>query len=369
MSLYRTVYSTLLSRFDPEFCHDAALRLLQVGGNMDIGRRLLKVMFTLEDERLAVTAFGLRFPNPLGMASGFDKNAVALDGLASLGFGHIEAGTATPLPQPGNPKPRMFRLSEDGAIINQLGFPNIGAEGIRRNLQKRDRPLGVVVGMSIGKGRDTPIERAHEDYRSCLTTLYEYADYFAINVSSPNTPELRTLQTKSLLEQLVRSVVTLGQELPDKFGCSPKPLLVKISPDLDTSQLEDVLEVATDCGISGVIATNTTVERPGLESSKRAEEGGLSGRPLKETSTRIIREIYKRVGDRLPIIGSGGIFSAQDAWEKLTAGATLLQAYTGFIYEGPAFARKVNRDLLGLMEKNGVKTIAEVVGTAPNQAE
>jgi dihydroorotate dehydrogenase len=338
-----------------------------VGGSTGITRRLLRARFTVEDDRLAIDAFGLRFPNPLGAASGFDKNAVALGGLASLGFGHIEAGTATPLAQPGNPRPRIFRLAEDEAIINRMGFPNVGAERIRRNLQKQGRPQGMVVGMSVGKGRETPIERAHEDYLSCLSSLYEYADYFAINVSSPNTPELRNLQTKQLLEQLLRSVSDSAKELSAGPEKRPKPLLVKVSPDLDISQLEEVLQVALDCGVSGIIATNTSVERPTLTSHRRSEEGGLSGIPLKETSTRIIREIYKRASRNLVIVGSGGIFSAQDAWEKLTAGATLLQAYTGFIYKGPAFAKQVNSGLIDMMDKNGVKTISEVIGAASGQ--
>jgi dihydroorotate dehydrogenase len=255
-------------------------------------------------------------------------------------------------------------LAEDEAIINRMGFPNIGAERIQQNLRKQGRSPGMVLGMSIGKGRETPIERAHEDYRSCLSSLYEYADYFAINVSSPNTPELRNLQTKQLLEQLLRSVSDSAKELSDGLGERPKPLLVKVSPDLDIPQLEEVLQVATDCGVSGIIATNTSVERPTLTSLRGSEEGGLSGIPLKETSTRIIREIYERAGHNLVIVGSGGIFSAEDAWEKLAAGATLLQAYTGFIYRGPAFAKQVNAGLLDMMDKNGVKAIGEVIGTA-----
>lgn len=367
MSLYQKIYSMLLSRFDPEFCHDAALQALQVGGSASILRQLLRARFTVEDERLAIEAFGLRFPNPLGAASGFDKNAVALKGLASLGFGHVEAGTATPLAQLGNPKPRIFRLAEDEAIINRMGFPNIGAERIQQNLRKQGRPRGMVIGMSIGKGREAPIERAHEDYCSCLSILYEHADYFAINVSSPNTPELRNLQAKQLLEQLLRSVADSAKDLSGGLGIQPKPLLVKISPDLDIPQLEEVLQVATDCGVSGIIATNTSVERPALTSLRGSEEGGLSGRPLKETSTRIIREIYKRAGHKLAIVGSGGIFSAEDAWAKLAAGATLLQAYTGFIYKGPGFAKQINAGLFDMMDKNGIKTISEVIGTASDQ--
>ena len=362
MSLYDKFYTALLTRLDPEFCHETALRVLGVSGRWGIVRRLLEARFSLDDERLAVTAFGIRFPNPLGAAAGFDKNGVAIGALASLGFGCIEVGTVTPFPQSGNPKPRIFRLMEDGAIINRLGFPNIGADGLCRNLRRQGRPPGIAIGVSIGKGVNTPIELAHEDYCYCLSALYECADYFAINVSSPNTPELRTLQTRKLFEGLVRTVVDSGNELSRKVGCRPKPLLAKISPDLDLHQLEAVLEVSVNCGLSGVIATNTTVARPGLASPKRAETGGLSGRPLKETSTRIIREIYRRVGSTLPIVGSGGIFSAEDAWEKLTVGATLVQAYTGFIYEGPVFARRVNQGLLALMDKSGVKTIGEAVG-------
>ncbi|MDP3062393.1 MAG: quinone-dependent dihydroorotate dehydrogenase [Chloroflexota bacterium] len=364
MGLYGVAYSGLVSRLDPELSHNVALRLLQLGGSSRLLRRLLKAMFSFEDRRLSVAALGLVFPNPLGSAAGLDKNGVALPGIASLGFGFIEVGTVTPLPQPGNPRPRLFRLPEDRAVINRMGFPNIGAERLAQNLRKRKAPMGIPLGVSIGKGAGTPIEQAVEDYLSCLASHYEHADYFAINVSSPNTPELRSLQDKRLFERLVRALIDSGTELAREKGCPPKPLLAKVSPDLDIRQLEDVLEVAVNCGLAGIIATNTTLARPGLASRRRGETGGLSGSPLREASTQMVREIYKRVGGKLVIVGSGGIFSAEDAWEKLIAGATLLQAYTGFIYEGPGFARKVSRGLLRLMEKSGVMTIAEVVGKA-----
>lgn len=363
MGLYKFTYGTVLSRLDPESCHEAALLFLRVASRIPITRQMLAACLVRSDERLAVAAFGLRFPNPLGTAAGFDKNAEAVAGLAAVGFGHVEVGTVTPQPQPGNPKPRIFRLTEDRAIINRMGFPNVGVEAFRRNLQRQARPFGVVVGVSIGKGKDTPLERADEDYKACLSALYQHADYFAINVSSPNTPGLRELQTKALLERLLRSVVEHGRELAAQMDCSLKPLLVKIAPDLDLAQLEDVLEAATQCGLAGIIATNTTLDRPPLQSPRRSEEGGLSGLPLKEPSTRMIREIYKRTGGRLPIIGSGGIFTAEGAWEKLKAGATLLQAYTGFIYEGLRYARQVNTGLLRLMEKAGARSLGEIVGT------
>jgi dihydroorotate dehydrogenase len=362
MGLYGIAYSSLVSRLDPEFSHDLALRLLRVGGSSRLPRRLLKSRFTVEDKRLSVAALGLTFPNPLGSAAGLDKNGVALPAIACLGFGHIEAGTVTPLPQPGNPRPRLFRLPEDRAVINRMGFPNLGAERLARNVRKARGRVGVPLGISIGKGSATPIEQADEDYLRCLAALYDCGDYFAINVSSPNTPELRNLQNKAMFERLVRALMESNAKLAREKGCHPKPLLAKVSPDLDIGQLEDVLEVAVNCGLAGIIATNTTLARPSLAGRRRGEAGGLSGRPLREVSTRMVREIYKRAGGRLVVVGSGGILSAEDAWEKLGAGASLLQAYTGFIYQGPGFARRVNQGVLRLMEKSGVKTIAEVVG-------
>jgi len=362
MKLYKLTYSAILSRLDPELCHDAALGFLRLASRLAVTRGALGACLVKADERLAVSAFGLRFSNPLGAAAGFDKNAEAVAGLAAVGFGHVEVGTVTPQPQPGNPRPRIFRLMEDRAVINRMGFPNVGVEAFERNLHRQARPFGVVVGASIGKGKDTPLERADEDYRRCLEVLYSHADYFAINVSSPNTPGLRELQTRALLERLLRSVVEHGRELAAQMDCPAKPLLVKVAPDLDLAQLEDVLEVAVQCGLAGIIATNTTLNRPPLKSQHYAEEGGLSGLPLKDPSTRMIREIHKRTGGKLPIIGSGGIFTAEDAWEKLKAGATLLQAYTGFIYEGPCYARRTSVGLVRLMEKAGVRSLGEVVG-------
>jgi dihydroorotate dehydrogenase len=362
MCLYKCIYASLLTHVDAEFCHDAALRCVGVVGRHSAGRRMLRTLFATEDERLAVNAFGLCFSNPLGLASGFDKDAEAISGLACMGFGHIEAGTATPLAQPGNSKPRIFRLAKDRAVINRMGFPNTGAEAIRANLQKQERSQGTVIGMSIGKGRVTSLERAHEDYCHCLDVLYDCADYFAINVSSPNTPELRRLQTRELLETLVRALVQKRNELAQKQGGTPKPLLVKVAPDLEAQQLDDVLDVALGSGLSGIIATNTTLSRPSLHSRRSSEEGGLSGLPLRATSTQMVRDIRKRTGGKLPIIGCGGVFTAEDAWEKLLAGATLVQAYTGFIYEGPAFAKKVNWGLLRLMDRQGIRSISEVVG-------
>jgi len=362
MGMYDFTYKYLVSRLDPELSHDLALRLLRVGGSSRPLRRLLRSLYSVEDKRLSVTALGLTFPNPLGSAAGLDKNGVALPGIACLGFGHIEAGTVTPLPQSGNPRPRLFRLPEDRAVINRMGFPNLGAERLARNVRKARGLMGMPLGVSIGKGSKTPIEQADEDYLRCLATLYEWADYFAINVSSPNTPELRNLQSKKLFERLARALMDSGAKLAREKGCFPKPLLVKVAPDLDIAQLEDVLEVAVNCGLAGIIATNTTLARPALKSRRRDEAGGLSGGPLRRISIQIVREIRKRAGGRLVIVGSGGILSAEDAWEMLAAGASLLQAYTGFIYEGPGFAKRVNQGLLRLMEKSGVKTVGEVIG-------
>lgn len=362
MGLYGKTYSLLFARFDAERCHDVALAALGPAGRSAALRRLMRARFCVRDPRLAVSTLGLDFPNPVGLAAGFDKDGVALPGLAALGFGHIEAGTVTPLSQPGNPKPRIFRLLEDKALINRMGFPNGGIDVLRHNLARDRARIGAPVGVSVGKGRPTPIERAEEDYRQCVSALYEYADYFALNISSPNTPGLRTLHDRALFERLARAAEDAGREAAQRLGCAPRPLLAKVSPDLDTAGLEQVIQGALDCGLQGLIATNTTLARDGLRSRRQSETGGLSGEPVKDVSTRMIREIHKRSGGKLVVVGCGGIFTADDAWEKLLAGASLVQAYTGFIYEGPGYARRINRGLLRLMDRNGLKSIGEAVG-------
>jgi dihydroorotate dehydrogenase len=354
--VYRFLYRHLLSRTDAEWTHGAALRALAAIGDMRLGRALLRRAFAPRcDPSLRVQAFGLQFEHPLGLASGFDKDGVALHSLTALGFSFIEVGTVTPQPQSGNAKPRLFRLLEDRALVNRLGFPSSGMACVARNLQQRPaRPLAI----SLGKNRATPLSDALRDYRAVLERLYPYGDLFVINVSSPNTPELRTLQTDAYLADLLAG---LRQALDAQS--IPKPLLLKIAPDLSFDEIATMCVLALQYGISGVIATNTTVARPsGLRSAAARQIGGLSGAPLRAVSTAIVRHIHQVTSGKLPVIGVGGVFSGADIWEKLCAGAVLVQAYTGFIYEGPSFVQRAIGELQQIMAAEGVRNLSEVVG-------
>jgi dihydroorotate dehydrogenase len=308
--------------------------------------------------------FGLRFPNPIGLAAGFDKNAVAVPALAALGFGFIEIGTVTRFPQLGNPRPRLFRLPEDEALINRMGFNNAGAEAVAARLARASRPP-VPLGISLGKTKVTPLEDAVGDYLGSLDLLYHHGDYFAVNVSSPNTPGLRALQERDRLDGLLAALTARLREHAVREGrLYPKPLLLKLAPDLDEPGLDDVVEVCLRRGISGLIAVNTTIERTGLRfapESLRAEVGGLSGRPLHARAVEVVRGLHARAGTRLPIVGCGGIFTVDDALRMLDAGATLLQLYTGFIYEGPGIARRLARGVRSTWMA-GETTRAEAVG-------
>lgn len=293
--------------------------------------------------------FGLRFPNPIGLAAGFDKNAVAIPALAALGFGFVEAGTITRYPQLGNPRPRLFRLISDEALINRMGFNNQGAEAVARGLARRRRG-GVPVGISLGKSKITPLDEATGDYLRSLDLLYPFGDYFAVNVSSPNTPGLRALQERDRLDELVRALVERLRLRATREGRSgAKSLLVKVAPDLDEAALDELVEVCLGAGVSGLIAVNTTVSREGLSSAVpgklREEAGGLSGRPLRARALEVVRRLHAKAGDRLPIIGCGGIFTTDDARRMLDAGASLVQVYTGFIYEGPGLPRRLARGM------------------------
>lgn len=293
--------------------------------------------------------FGLDFPNPVGLAAGLDKNAEVIDGFAAMGFGHIEIGTITPKPQPGNPKPRLFRLKEDHAIINRMGFNNVGAVQAARNLDKRKS--NVIVGGNIGKNKITPNEEAVNDYVLCFEALHDYVDYFVVNVSSPNTPGLRALQEK---ESLSRILFSLKDRNAGKS--KPKPILLKIAPDLTHEQLDDIISIVSDTRIDGVIATNTTIRREKLPHYLPSEieamgAGGLSGRPLTGLSTEVISYLHKTSGGSFPIIGVGGIMSAHDAMEKIHAGASLLQLYSGFIYHGPKLIADINRHLVPILSE------------------
>jgi dihydroorotate dehydrogenase len=282
--------------------------------------------------------FGLKFPNPVGLAAGFDKNAVLFKELSDFGFGFIEIGTLTPKGQEGNPKKRLFRLKEDAAIINRMGFNNDGVDEAVKRLKKNKN---ILIGGNIGKNKVTPNENAVDDYVYCFQSLFDYVDYFVVNVSSPNTPNLRALQDKEPLTHLLSTLNSLNHK-----KSSPKPILLKIAPDLTHSQLDDIIEIVVATKIDGVIATNTTLNREGLQSGNKSEAGGLSGKPLGERSTEVIRYLADQSKKAFPIIGVGGIHSAEDAVEKLNAGASLVQLYTGFVYEGPAVVKRINKLLL-----------------------
>ncbi|MBI3244736.1 MAG: quinone-dependent dihydroorotate dehydrogenase [Chloroflexi bacterium] len=341
--MYRLLRPALFA-LDPERAHQLTLRLLALPV-----APLLARLFDFSDPRLAVSAFGLTFRNPVGLAAGYDKNGLALRGLAMLGFGHIEAGTVTRTPQPGNPRPRLFRLPADEALINRMGFPN---DGVRDLTSLRDLSgLPCRLGVNIGKSKDTPLEQAADDYCALLKQVAPYADYVALNLSSPNTPGLRQLQTKTYIADLLGQVAAARDELTKR-----KPVLIKIAPDLSWPELDDILEAVVANKLDGIIATNTTISREGLRSPLKAESGGLSGQPLRTRSTEIIRYIHQHTEGKLPIVGVGGINSAEAALEKLRAGATLLQIYTGLIYEGPGLVAAINRGItMSQIDSSNVK--------------
>jgi dihydroorotate dehydrogenase len=340
--MYKIVRS-LLFLFDPEKVHYFTTDLLHFLLKIPGVKGIWKKMYVIEDDSLKRVVFGLTFDNPVGLAAGFDKNASMYNELAYCGFGFIEVGTVTPLAQPGNDKPRLFRLKSDNAIINRMGFNNGGVEEVVKNLKKRQTKL--IIGGNIGKNKITLNEDANSDYLKCFEALYPYVDYFVVNVSSPNTPNLRELQEKGPLTELL-SVLKKANERKDK----QKPILLKIAPDLTNEQLNDIVEIIQEVKIDGLIATNTTISREKLkESAENLEKigaGGVSGKPLTSRSTEVIRYLHDKSGGSFPIIGVGGIHSPEDAIEKLSAGATLIQVYTGFIYEGPGLVKKINQEIL-----------------------
>ena len=292
----------------------------------------------MEHPALEREVFGLKFKNPVGLAAGFDKDAKLYKELSALGFGFVEIGTLTPRPQPGNEKKRLFRLKEDEAIINRMGFNNGGVEAAVERLKKNNN---VLIGGNIGKNKTTPNEKAVDDYLFCFKALFDYVDYFVVNVSSPNTPNLRELQDKEPLTDLLKSL-----QKENKKKSASKPVLLKIAPDLMDPQLLDIIDIVKETGIDGIIATNTTISREGLISANRNEAGGLSGKPLRKRATEVIRFLSEKSNKAFPIIGVGGINSAEDALEKLEAGASLVQLYTGFIYEGPGLIRCINEKII-----------------------
>ena len=342
--MYSLLLKPLLFLFEPEKAHHLTFKTVKFALKLPIIKHLIKFQYQFHDKSLQKDLFGLRFNNPIGLAAGFDKNAVLFEEFGCLGFGHVEIGTVTPKPQSGNDKPRLFRLIHDEAIINRMGFNNDGADIIVERLKKR-KDFNLVVGGNIGKNKITTNEHAIEDYIYCFNSLFEFVDYFVVNVSSPNTPGLRALQEKEPLKRILRTLMDLNLEKPKQ-----KPILLKIAPDLEEEQLDDIIEIANETGIHGVIATNTTIDRSGLSYTKEEIEkfgaGGLSGKPLKEKSTAVISYLAKKSGKSFPIIAVGGIHSPKDAIEKIEAGADLIQLYTGYIYEGPMLVKKINKALI-----------------------
>ena len=336
--MYKLIIRPILFQFDPEKIHHFSFSAISFLNKIPGVSALIRAMFCVEDKRLEREVFGLKFKNPVGLAAGFDKNASLYNELSNFGFGFVEIGTLTPVGQPGNPKKRLFRLKEDQGIVNRMGFNN---EGVQDAVERLKRNKGVLIGGNIGKNKDTPNEQAISDYTICFDALFPYVDYFVVNVSSPNTPNLRALQDKEPLTALLRQLQDLN-----KAKDSPKPILLKIAPDLTNEQLMDIVAIVTETKIAGVIATNTTISRTGLQSENRQETGGLSGAPLKDRSTEVIRFLSQASHQAFPIIGVGGIHSAEDALEKLDAGASLVQIYTGFIYEGPGLIKNINKALL-----------------------
>ena len=343
--MYKGILKPILFFFPPEKAHKLTMQGLSILLNIPLLRPAIRSFFSVTDKKLNRDFMGLRFKNPIGLAAGFDKDGTYYSKMSELGFGFIEIGTVTPKPQDGNPTPRLFRLPADEALINRMGFNNAGADRLAERLQEQGKPQGIVIGINIGKNKITPNEEALNDYVYCFEKLFDYADYFAVNVSSPNTPDLRALQDKKPLTELLGHLqqLNLGKS-------TPKPILLKIAPDLNDEQLADIVDIVNQTGIAGVIATNTTISRSGLRTSKAELDeigaGGLSGKPVAQRSTEVIRYLRSKLQPDTIIIGVGGIRNAADAQEKLAAGADLLQVYTGLVYEGPSMVKKILRGIL-----------------------
>lgn len=404
----------LLWTMDAERAHDLALSALHRAGKGQAGLNGLQRLYRRPTPALQVNAFGLTFSNCIGLAAGLDKNARGLPALAALGFGFLEVGTVTPRPQAGNPRPRMWRLPKYGALINRLGFNNEGAVSVRDNLTVDAARLHIPLGINIGKNATTPLEDTVDDYRACIHELHQWADYVVVNVSSPNTPGLRSLQHAAALDELLGAmryeIDALATHAPEAHGpeasapldpgrpaatdasapsdpdhpdatdasadeevasraldfrsldSRPLPLLVKVAPDLVAADLDDIAEACLRHRIDGIIATNTTIRRDGIEGPRADEAGGLSGAPLTAMSNHIVAALYRRIGDRIPIVGVGGIMNAEDAYAKIKAGATLVQVLTGFVYEGPGFPRRLATGLQALLERDGFGTVQDAVG-------
>ena len=345
--MYKTIIRPLLFRIDPERIHSVINTGLKLANSVGLGH-LMGLWCNPKSLRMETEFCGIKFPNKIGIAAGFDKNAEVYKMLGHMGFGHVEIGTVTPRPQPGNPKPRLFRLPADSALINRMGFNNKGVENAVKNLRRRNRKL--IIGGNIGKNTATPNENALDDYIACFQALYDYVDYITINVSCPNVANLHKLQDKESLDRILGTLTSLRAQ-KDVY----KPILLKISPNLTTEQIDETLEAIAENGIDGVVAANTSSKRDGLttdpERVKQIANGGLSGKPLRDRSVEIISYISQKTGGKLPIIGVGGTMSPDDAMAKLKAGATLVQVFTGFIYYGPSLAKDVNKAVKSCLQK------------------
>ncbi len=341
--MYKSIIKPFFFRFDPEWVHHRVMAMLKFLLGIPGARALARKMMVVEDPKLNKQLFGLTFPNPVGMAAGFDKEGRYYNALADLGFGFVEIGTFTPEGQPGNEKPRLFRIPQDEGLINRMGFNNSGAVKAVERI-KKNRPK-CIIGGNIGKNTATPNAEATHDYHKAFETLFPHVDYFVINVSCPNITDLHELQDKDELLKIVQTVTNLNQQ-----KSTPKPVLLKISPDLNFKQIDDTLDIVKQTGLDGIIATNTSISRDKLKTEgaeiKKIGNGGLSGKPIRERSTEVIRYVSKKTDKKIPIIGVGGIFTPEDAIEKLEAGADLIQVYTGFVYEGPFIAKRINKAIL-----------------------
>jgi dihydroorotate dehydrogenase len=356
-----------LLKADPEWLHQQTMRSFSWLSHTDRTsskwvHNALQKSLCLQDSRLEQNLFGLQFPNPVGLAAGFDKDGVAARIWSSLGFGFAELGTVTFIPQPGNPPPRLFRLPLDQAALNRMGFNNSGAAAMAARLAQEKGQFSIPIGVNLGKSKVTPLEAAAEDYLNSFCLLKELGDYFVVNVSSPNTPGLRSLQDASMLSSIL--------ELLQKENNTHKPIFVKIAPDLEWEAIADIIRLAKTYQLAGIIATNTTIRREGLKTQviektgkpPQEEAGGISGAPVRDRSTEVIRFIWQQTQGQIPIIGVGGIFTPEDAWTKITAGASLIQVYTGWIYEGPMMVRRILTGLLAKLEERGLNSISEAVG-------
>jgi dihydroorotate dehydrogenase len=364
--IWRRLVRPVLFLADAEVTQDWSRRLFSTLVRIPAVGRGMTAFFRIADPRLRVRRFGLEFPNPVGLAAGLDKNGDWFGALHTLGFGFLELGTFTGQGQPGNPRPRIFRLPRDQALINRMGFPNQGAAAAVEVLARlRERPI---LGINIGKSAAVPLESANADYLKSFELLYPYASYFTVNVSSPNTVGLRSLQTTEALSALVRELMQKNNSLAQARGSEPRPILVKIAPDLDDDQLHGIVKLCIELGVAGMIVANTTISRQGLKSSEavvqKAGAGGVSGGPLTLRARELVAKVYRISQGAMPIIGVGGILSGEDAWEMIRAGASLVQVYTGFIYGGPGFVASINRHLLRRLAESGKASIEDVIGEA-----